>query len=135
VHGGYCFSVLICSDLTNITHRNALRGELDTLFILEWNSDVKTFSSLVEATAFDLHTFVVQVNNRLYGDSRVRAPAKAEYLRDVVQVKGGISDYFVLGEIDYRGLRKEQRGDVTKPVFKPMPIGFRMSDRRRKVKS
>ena len=131
VHRGYCFSVLICSDLTTIGHRSALCGELDTLYVLEWNSDVKTFSSLVEATALDLHTFVVQVNNRLYGDSRIRVPAKEDYLRDVVQVKGGISDYYVLGQIDYQALRQEQRRKIAK-IFKPTPIGFTMSERRRK---
>lgn len=131
VHRGYCFAVLICSDLTTIANRSVLCGELDTLYVLEWNSDVKTFSSLVEATAMDLHTFVVQVNNRLYGDSRIRVPAKEDYLRDVVQVKGGISDYYVLGQINYQELRGEQRRKIAK-IFKPTPIGFTMSDRRRK---
>jgi hypothetical protein len=134
VHKGYCFSVLICSDLTNISHRNELSGEVDTLYVLELNRDVKTFSSLVEATAVDLHTFVAQVNNRLYGDSRVRAPAKADYRRDVVQVKGGESDFYVLGKIDYFALRKEQRGKTVNPMFKPPPIGFKMSDRRKRGK-
>jgi hypothetical protein len=131
VHRGYCFSVLICSDLTTIGNRSALCGELDTLYVLEWNSDIKTFSSLVESTAMDLHSFVVQVNNRSYGDSRIRIPAKEDYLRDVVQVKGGISDYYVLGKIDYQALRIEQRRKVAS-VFKPTPIGFKMSELRRK---
>jgi len=131
VHKGYCFSILLCSDLTNITHRNELRGLLDTLFVLEWNPDVRTFSSLVEATANDLHTFVAQVNNRLYGDSRVRAPAIADHQRDLIQVKGGDSDFYVLGTIDYRALRREQRTRVSHPQFKPTPIGFKMSDRRK----
>lgn len=136
VHRGYCFSALLCSDVTNIEHRNALRGELDTLFILEWNQDVKTFSSLVEATALDLHTFVVQVNNREYGDSRIRVAAKKDYARDVVQVKGGVTDFYVLGDIDYHALRREQRGQVAESNarYKPMPIGFKMSERRRKDK-
>jgi hypothetical protein len=132
VHRGYCFSVLICSDLTTIAKRSALCGELDTLYVLEWNSDTKTFSSLVEATAMDLHSFVVQVNNRLYGDSRIRVPASEDFLRDLVQVKGGISDYYVLGQIDYHALRREQRRNIVKGTFKPPPIGYKMSDRRRK---
>jgi hypothetical protein len=134
VHKGYCFSVLICSDLTNISHRHELRGQIDTLFVLEWNKDIKTFSSLVEATSTDLHAFVAQVNNRLYGDSRVRAPATADYLRDVVQVKGGSSDFYVLGTVDYLALRGEQRGSTASPRFKPLPIGFKMSGRRRNGK-
>lgn len=131
VHQGYCFAVLICSDLTTITNRSVLCGELDTLFVLEWNSDVKTFGSLVEATAMDLHTYVVQANNRLYGEGRIEVPAKESYLRDMVQVKGGVSDYCVLGQIDYQELRRDQRRKIAK-IFKRTPIGFTMSDRRRK---
>lgn len=131
VHRGFCFSPLICSDLTNIEHRNQLRGNVDALFVLEWNPDTKTFSSLVEATANDLHAYVAQVNNRMYGDSRLRAPAVEDYLRDVVQVKGGVVDYYVLGEIDYLSLRKEQSRRVKKPRFKPKPIGYKASGYRK----
>ncbi len=132
-HGNFCFSLLICSDLTNIAHRHQLRGEIDALFALEWNSDTKTFSSLVEATANDLHSYVIQANNRLYGDSRIRAPAKNDFSRDVVQVKGGSSDYYVTGEIDFQTLREEQRASSKSPKFKPTPIGFEMSLRRRTI--
>ncbi|MGC9200153.1 MAG: hypothetical protein ACP5E5_14670 [Acidobacteriaceae bacterium] len=129
-HKEFCFAVLICSDLTNIANRSTLRGELDTLFVLEWNSDVKTFCSLVEATAMDLHTYVVQANNRLYGESRIEVPAKESYRRDMVQVKGGVSDDYVIGQIDYQELRRDQMRKIAK-VFKRTPIGFTMSDRRR----
>ena len=77
----------------------------EALFALEWNSDLKTFSPLVESTANDLHAYVVQINNRSYGDSRIRSPSRLDYARDVVQVKGGASDYYVIGEIDYHALR------------------------------
>lgn len=59
------------------------------------------------------------------------APAVEDYLRDVVQVKGGVSDYYVLGEIDYLALRKEQYRPAKKPKFKPMPIGYKISPRRK----
>lgn len=130
-HRGFFFSVLICSDLTNISHRRDVRGEIDALFVLEWNPDTKTFSSLVESSANDLHAFVIQANNRTYGDSRIRSPASQEYARDVVQVKGGVSDYYVLGEIDYEQLRTEQRRMVKKAQFKPKPIGYAMSKYRK----
>lgn len=126
-HRDFYFSLLICSDLTNISHRNSLRGEIDALFALEWNPDTKTFAALVESTANDLHAFVVQANNRKFGDSRIRAPAIEDYARDVVQVKGGVSDYYVLGEIDYQQLRAEQRRKVKNRKFKPVPIGYKMS--------
>lgn len=130
-HRGFFFSVLICSDLTNISHRRDLRGELDALFVLEWNPDTKTFASLVESAANDLHAFVIQANNRTYGDSRIRSPASQEYARDVVQVKGGVSDYYVLGEIDHEQLRAEQRRKVRRAQFKPKPIGYAMSKYRK----
>jgi len=126
-HRGFFFAPLICSDLTNIAHRRDLRGEVDAVFALEWNPDTKTFASLVEATASDLHAFVIQANNRKFGDSRIRAPANQDYERDVVQVKGGVSDYHVLGEIDYLQLRAEQLRRVKKAKFKPTPIGFVVS--------
>lgn len=126
-HRGFFFAPLICSDLTNIAHRRDLRGEIDAMFALEWNPDTKTFASLVESTANDLHAFVIQANNRRFGDSRIRAPASQDYERDVVQVKGGVSDYHVLGEIEYLQLRAEQRRRVRKPKFKPVPIGFVVS--------
>jgi hypothetical protein len=108
-----------------------LRGEVDALFVLEWNPDTKTFASLVESAANDLHAFVIQANNRTYGDSRIRSPASQEYARDLVQVKGGVSDYYVLGEIDYEQLRAEQRRKNRKAIFKPKPIGYTMSKYRK----
>jgi hypothetical protein len=131
VHRDFYFSLLICSDLTNISHRNSLRGEIDALFALEWNPDTKTFAALVESAANDLHAFVVQANNRKFGDSRIRAPAIEDYARDVVQVKSGVSDYYVLGEIDYQQLRAEQRRKVKNRKFKPVPIGYTMSKHRK----
>jgi hypothetical protein len=130
-HGGFIFAALICSDLTNITHRNALRGEVDAVFVIEWNQDTKTFSSLVEASAIDLHAYVIQANNRRFGDSRIRVPADKDFERDVVQIKGGLSDYYVLGEVDFWRLRTEQCQRIKKPKFKPVPIGYVVSDRRK----
>lgn len=133
VHGDRCFGVLICSDLTNIAHRTRFQGAIDVLFVLEWNKDVESFTSLVEAAAQDLHGFVVQVNNRQFGDSRVRSPRREPYERDSVRVKGGLSDYYVTAELDIAALRKSQssvQSDKRNP-FKPTPIGYQMSQRRK----
>jgi len=131
-HGGFRFGVLICSDMTNPKNRVHFQGKVDSLFVLEFNPDVKTFSFLVEGAAHDVHTFVIQVNNRLYGDSRVRAPYKEEHKRDSVRIKGGIEDYYVIAEIDYHSLRNFQKGKNKKSntEFKPVPIGFEVSKER-----
>lgn len=129
VHGQHCFGLLLCSDLTTISNRSHFQGQVDSLFILEWNQDVNTFSFLIESAAHDVHAYIVQVNNRLFGDSRIRAPFEADYLRDMIRVKGGISDYYVLAEMNIKDLRDYQRKrrPSKRGPFKPFPIDFKMS--------
>jgi hypothetical protein len=131
IHGDFFFGVLICSDLTTIENRGFFQGKLDALFVLEWNKDLNTFSFLIESTAHDVHAFVIQINNRMYGDSRVRTPLEASWLRDMVRLKGGISDYYVIAEIDVSPLRSFHASGGKGKTFKPLPIGFQMSDARR----
>ncbi len=124
-HGHLRFALLICSELTNISHRAALRGKVDALFVPEWNQDTETFNALVESAALDMHAYIVQCNDRQYGDSRIRAPFKDSWQRDLLRVKGGVTDYCVIGEIDVQALRQFQSShrSPAKP-FKPVPDGF-----------
>ena len=91
--------MLICSELTNIAYRAHLRGAIDALFVPEWNQDLHWFEALVESTSLDLHAYVAQANTLGFGDTRLRAPMKEIWDRDVVRLKGGSHDYFVVGEI------------------------------------
>lgn len=124
-HGDLRFALMICSELTNISYRAALRGKVDALFVPEWNQDTETFNALVESAALDIHAYIIQCNDRQYGDSRIRAPFKDSWLRDVLRVKGGVTDYCVIGEIDVQALREFQSSHRSpdKP-FKPVPDGF-----------
>jgi len=124
-HGDFRFALLVCSELTNISYRAALRGKVDALFVPEWNQDTETFNALVESAALDMHAYIIQCNDRQYGDSRIRAPFKDSWQRDVLRVKGGITDYCVIGEIDVQALRQFQSSyrSPEKP-FKPVPDGF-----------
>lgn len=124
-HGDLRFALLVCSELTNISYRAALRGRVDALFVPEWNQDTETFNALVESAALDMHAYIVQCNDRQYGDSRIRAPFKESWQRDLLRVKGGITDYCVIGEIDVQALRAFQSShrSPAKP-FKPVPDGF-----------
>lgn len=143
-HGGMSFGVLVCSDLTSIQNRSHFQGAVDALFVVEWNKDVETFGFLVESASHDLHAAVLQVNNRRFGDSRLRVPFAKPYMRDVVKIKGGDSDFFVFCSIDPQQLRdfqslkqkpgKKRTEGVEPPskVFKPVPIGYRMADLRKK---
>jgi predicted amidohydrolase len=129
-HGDFRFGLLICSEFTNINHRAHLRGNVDALFVPEWNQDLHWFESLVEASALDLHAYIAQANTRGYGDTRLRAPAKGDWDRDVVRLKGGRHDYFVVGDIDYSMLRAFHNTPPVPPQkpakFKPLPDGFRV---------
>lgn len=130
------FSAVICSELTNVDYLSQLRGRIDVLFVPSWNQDADVFSSIVESAAYDIHTYVVQCNDRAYGDTRIRAPAKERYNRDVVKIKGGEKDYYVIGRIDIEKLRRFQSFPTSPTIgkdatFKPIPCGFKMSDSRR----
>lgn len=125
-HGNFYFALLNCSELTNIRYRAELRGKIDALFVPEWNSDTESFNALVESTALDIHAYIIQCNNRLYGDSRIRAPYKDRWKRDLLRIKGGNHDYCITGEINVLALRKFQTSHRSpcKP-FKPVPDGFK----------
>ncbi|CAM8832499.1 Reverse transcriptase domain-containing protein [Burkholderia pseudomallei] len=127
-HGDLRFALLICSELTNISYRAALRGKVDALFVPEWNQDTETFNALVESAALDVHAYIIQCNDRQYGDSRIRAPFKESWQRDLLRVKGGVTDYCVIGEIDVQALRQFQSShrSPTRP-FKPVPDGFEIA--------
>jgi hypothetical protein len=131
-HGEFRFALLVCSELTNIGYRSALRGKVDALFVPEWNQDTETFNALVESAALDIHAYVIQCNDRQYGDSRIRAPYKDSWKRDVLKVKGGITDYCVIGEIDIQSLRRFQSSHRSPAgPFKPVPDGFKISKTRK----
>jgi len=131
-HGDFFFGLLICSELTNIHYRTSLRGKVDALFVVEWNQDTETFNSLVESAALDMHAYIIQCNDRQHGDSRIRAPYKDTWSRDVLRVKGGIHDYVVTGRIDVNSLRAFQSSyrSASGP-FKPVPDGFEIADVRK----
>ncbi len=128
VHGDFRFGVLICSELTDAEIHKHFRGHVDALFCLEWNKDTETFSALVEGTAQTVHAFIVQVNNRLFGDSRIRAPAKERYKRDIVRINGGDHDYWVVGTLPIKELRDFQCSAHSElhseALYKPLPSGY-----------
>lgn len=69
----------------------------------------------------------IHLNHRQISDSRIRAPFKDSWKRDVLRVKGGVTDYCVIGEIDVRALRQFQSSHRSpRKPFKPVPDGFKM---------
>ena len=134
-HKSHVFSGLICNDLLNIDNRQPLRGEIDTLFVVEWNKDTDMYNHIVSSTSNDLHCFVAQVNNREFGNTKLRGPYRDKYKRDVAVIKGGELDNFILVEIEADKLREFQRNHRSpNQPFKPVPSGFKMSSRRKDIR-
>jgi hypothetical protein len=134
-HHGFHFGVMVCSELQNSKARIAFQGQVDALAVLAWNQDLDTFSSLVESCALDVHAYTILVNNRNYGDSRVRSPAKKDFLRDIARLRGGKNDFCVTVELDIEELRafqsRAKRWPNVTDQFKPVPEGFHLLESRR----
>ena len=101
------FSTMLCFEFTDILSRASLKSNIDILFVPQFNKDTNYFSSIVESATRDLHCFVVQSNTSVYGDSRITAPFKTER-KNLVQIKGGINDIVIVGEIKLKEFRKFQ---------------------------
>lgn len=105
IHNNFHFGLMVCSELQNSRERVGFQGRVDALMVLSWNQDLETFSSLIESAALDVHAYTVLVNNRKYGDSRVRVPTKQSFLRDLARVRGGENDFVVAATLDIERLR------------------------------
>ena len=91
-HGNFVFSGMICNDLLDVNNRSPLRGNIDCLFIIAWNQDLETYHHLVKSATLDLHCFVSLCNNKDYGDTRLCAPYKNAWERDIHKIHGGDID-------------------------------------------
>ncbi|OAI10915.1 hypothetical protein [Methylomonas methanica] len=137
IHNDVYFGVMVCSELQNSKARVNFQGELDALMVLSWNQDLETFASLVESAALDIHAYTILVNNRKYGDSRVRSPAKESYERDLARVRGGDNDFVIAATLHVDDLRafqsRAKRWPQEGDKFKPVPEGFRLAKGRRRL--
>jgi len=137
MHGGFCFGVLVCSELQNMNHRLRFQGKVDCIMVLSWNQDLDTFAALVESASLDVHAHIALGNNRQYGDSRVRTPAKMNHGRDLCRLRGGKNEHVVVVELDVEGLRAFQSRATRWPsdvdAFKPTPEGFAIAKYRKTV--
>jgi len=131
-HNGFIFSGLICNDLLDINNRSVLRGNIDLLFVVAWNPDLETYQHLINSACLDLHCFVSICNNKQYGDTRIRAPYKDSWRRDLQKIHGGTLDSFIISEINFKELRDYQTNQISPDrPFKPFPTGFQVSNERK----
>lgn len=137
VHHGFHFGVMVCSELQNSKARIDFQDKVDAITVLSWNQDLDTFSSLMESAALDIHAYTILVNNRAYGDSRVRSPAKLPFNRDIARVRGGENDFTIAATLNINELRvfqsRMKRWPQDGDKFKPVPEGFEITRSRRKL--
>lgn len=152
--GDACLGVLICNELTDINRRAELRGAIDVLVIPAWNRDITSFAALIESASLDVHATIVCANNAEYSDSRVRAPYRANWKRDVARIiavpatRHGdpppdndpeADPAVIFASVEVATLRDEQYRQAPEELppdskdlhFKPVPTGFAMGDHRR----
>ena len=137
IHHNVHFGLMVCSELQNSKARIRFQGDVDALIVLSWNKDLDTFASLIESAALDVHAYTILVNNRKYGDSRVRSPAKESFMRDIARVRGGDNDFVVAATLDIDALRafqsRAKRWPEEHDKFKSLPEGFILSKYRRQL--
>lgn len=137
IHNGVNFGVMVCSELQNSKSRIRFQGKIDALMVLSWNQDLDTFASLIESAALDIHAYTILVNNRKYGDSRVRSPAKESFKRDLARVRGGDNDFVVAATLDVDSLRafqsRSKRWPQAGDKYKPLPEAFPLAKDRKKL--
>jgi len=105
------FSAFYCYELADITHRALFRSKVDFLVASEYNPDIKYFSNIVESVIRDVHCYFIQANSSDFGDSRISQPKKSELL-DILRIKGGDNDTFLVTELDIGDLRNFQNMDI-----------------------
>ena len=92
------FANILCYEFTDIKSRASLKSNIELLFVPQLNRDTNYFSAIVDSAARDLHSFVVQANTSVYGDSRITAPYDTLH-KNIVLVKGGETDVVMIGEV------------------------------------
>jgi len=91
-------ATFVCYEFTDIFARALLKGKCDIIAAPVFNSDTTYFSNIIDCTARDLHTIIVQANTSVYGDSRITGPYDRDS-KDIFKIKGGDNDHVIIGTV------------------------------------
>ena len=133
---GFRFSIYNCFELTSIKDRSLFLGRIDAIFAIAYNKDTTYYNNIVEATARDLHCYVIINNTSQYGDSQIIVPKNSDN-KCILKVKGGTDKKntvnVLVGELNLESLRNFQLyGDCVKndeEKYKPLPAGYPIEER------
>lgn len=104
---GMDLATFVCFEFTDIFARALLKGKCDLIAAPVFNSDTTYFSNIIDSTARDLHTVIVQANNSVYGDSRITGPYDRDN-KDIVKIKGGENNNVIIGKVNLYDIIKYQ---------------------------
>lgn len=112
-NGRYKYSTMTCFETTCIQDRALLSDKIEVLYMPVFNKDTFYFSNIVSSFVRDASCFIAQANSNEYGDSRISGPF-GQIKIDIAKLKGGINNYFVVGDIDLGLVHEKNR--VTKEL-------------------
>ena len=95
------YSSLICYELTDVCARALFKNKTDIVIASEYNEDIYYFSNIVESSARDLCSFIVQVNSSNFGDTRIVAPYRDKF-KEIATITGGVKDSIHIGIIKFK---------------------------------
>lgn len=102
------YSSFICYELTDVQARAIFKNKTDIVISSEYNEDIYYFSNIVESSARDLCSFIVQVNSSNYGDTRIVAPYRDKY-KEIATITGGVKDSIHIGIIKLKQFKEYMR--------------------------
>lgn len=107
-NGKYKYSTMTCFEATSIHDRALLSDKIQVLYMPVFNTDTFYFSNIVASYVRDSSCFIAQANSNEYGDSRISGPFGHVKI-DIAKLKGGINNYFVVGDIDLGLVHEKNR--------------------------
>lgn len=107
-NGKYKYSTMTCFEATCIQDRALLSDKIEVLYMPVFNKDTFYFSNIVSSFVRDASCFIAQANSNEYGDSRISGPF-GQIKINIAKLKGGINNYFVVGDIDLGLIHKKNK--------------------------
>jgi predicted amidohydrolase len=124
--------VSICYDFMDVERALMYRGQIQHLFVLAYNRDLKMFRALAEALSRTVFCNVVVCNTGHYGGSLAVSPHYDAYQRTLYAHDGGCLYTTQVVALPVRDLVRAQRGEKDKSnkrktdrLFKDTPPGYK----------
>ncbi len=104
-NGKIKYAPFICYELTDVNARAIFKNRTDIVIASEFNEDIYYFSNIVESSARDLCSYIVQVNSSNYGDTRIVAPYRDKY-KEIATITGGVKDSIHIGIVKMKRFKE-----------------------------